>query len=121
MKSKNTKSTNTSEPRSREFKPTFNNLLIKPFEEADKIGIIIIPDSAKHPLNQGEVLAVGPSANEGLDITGTTPMERFAVGDIVIFNMHSESRVKVDDEMLFVLAVTEVLLKAPKSAFKNKA
>lgn len=114
MKSKNTKSTNTSEPRSRKFQPTHNNILVKPFEEADKIGSIWIPDQAKHPLNQGEILAIGPTVTQ---ITGY----EFQVGDIVIFNMHAESRVKVDDEMLFVLSDDQILLRAHKSVFKKKA
>lgn len=95
------------------FKPTFNNLLVKPFEEADKIGRFYIPDSAKHPLNQGEILAIGPNVNnEELDTA-------FLIGDIIVFNMHSESRVTVDGEMLFVIPAEQVLLRAAKSDFAS--
>lgn len=111
MKSKNTKSTSTSAPRLHKFLPTYNNILIQPYEEADKIGSFFIPDSAKHPLNQGEIIAIGPDVNQD--------NVRFWVGDIVIFNMHSESRVIVDAEMLFVLSADQILLRADKKAFKK--
>lgn len=97
---------------SRAFKPTGTNILIEPFEEAEQIGRIIIPDSARHPLNQGTILAVGPDVPEVPNYANA-----FKVGDVVIWSMHAESRVKIDEKMLFVLPYDQVMLKASPEDF----
>lgn len=95
---------------SRAFKPTGTNILIEPFEEAEQIGRIIIPDSARHPLNQGTVLDMGADVPLSFSLQ---------VGDVVIWSMHAENRVKIDDKMLFVLAYDQVMLRASKADFAS--
>lgn len=94
------------------FKPTFSNLLVMPFEDDGRVGSLYLPDSAKRTLNQGEVLAVGPTVSE--ESNGW-----FDVGDIVVFNQHTESRIQFDRQMYFIVPSDQVLAKCHKSEFAN--
>ncbi|MFZ5618089.1 MAG: co-chaperone GroES, partial [Pseudomonadota bacterium] len=44
------------------FRPLHDRVLVRRIEENQKVGSIIIPDTAKEKPQQGEVLAVGPGA-----------------------------------------------------------
>lgn len=93
------------------YKTHGTNLVVLPFQEAEKKGTIIIPDSAKKVLNQGTVLKRGAMCSEQI-------ME----GDIVIFGLHTEYRITLDDQMYFVVKEEDVYLSAdPKDLELDKS
>ena len=83
------------------WKPLADKVLIRRIEESDqKVGGIIIPDTAKEKPQQGEVIAVGPGrVNEkGKRI----PLE-VKKGQKVLFGKYSGTEITVDDqEYLFI-------------------
>lgn len=80
------------------YEPTFDNIVVVPFEEEDKSsGGIIIPDAAKRTLNQGEVLKIGKLC-------------KFAkVGMTVIFQLHTEAKVTVDRTSFAIVNESNIL------------
>jgi len=83
------------------WKPLADKVLIRRIEESDqKVGGIIIPDTAKEKPQQGEVIAVGPGrVNEkGKRI----PLE-VKKGQKVLFGKYSGTEITVEDqEYLFI-------------------
>ena len=82
------------------FHPKGNNLLLEPVQEADQSkGGIWIPDRAKNVMNQGKVLELGPDVPEGV----------VKVGEMVVFTMHVEYRIQIDNKWFIVVNVNDVL------------
>lgn len=79
------------------YEPTYDKIILVPFEEDDKIGGIIIPESAKRVLNQGEILKAGKDC-------------KFAkVGMVVIFDLHTESRIQIDRTWFYILSEENII------------
>jgi chaperonin GroES len=88
-------------------KPLRDRVLVRRIEEAEqKVGGIIIPDSAKEKPLQAEVIAVG--SGRVLD-DGTKVKLDVKAGDKVLIGKWSGTEVKVDDEELLILKEDEVL------------
>jgi chaperonin GroES len=86
------------------FNPTENYLLCEPVEEAsESAGGIIIPDSAKVPLTQGIVLKAGSMCDS----------ETFCEGRLIIFRLHTESRVNIDGKSYILVEPVNVHLTGP--------
>jgi len=88
-------------------KPLRDRVLVKRLEEEEqKIGGIIVPDTAKEKPQQAKVVAVGPGRildnGERLD-----PVLK--AGDKVLIGKWSGTEVKIDDEELLILKEDEVL------------
>jgi chaperonin GroES len=88
-------------------KPLRDRVLVRRIEEAEqKVGGIIIPDSAKEKPLQAEVMAVG--SGRVLD-DGTKVKLDVKAGDKVLIGKWSGTEVKVDGEELLILKEDEVL------------
>jgi chaperonin GroES len=88
-------------------KPLRDRVLVRRIEEAEqKVGGIIIPDTAKEKPLQAEVIAVG--SGRVLD-DGTKVKLDVKAGDKVLIGKWSGTEVKVDGEELLILKEDEVL------------
>lgn len=88
-------------------KPLRDRVLVRRIEEADqKVGGIIIPDSAKEKPLQAEVMAVG--SGRLLDDGKKLPLTLKA-GDKVLIGKWSGTEVKIDDQELLILKEDEIL------------
>ena len=88
-------------------KPLRDRVLVRRIEEAEqKVGGIIIPDTAKEKPLQAEVMAVG--SGRLLD-NGQTVALTLKAGDKVLIGKWSGTEVKIDDEELLILKEDEIL------------
>jgi chaperonin GroES len=88
-------------------RPLRDRVLVRRIEEAEqKVGGIIIPDSAKEKPLQAQVMAVG--SGRVLD-SGKKVALTLKAGDKVLIGKWSGSEVKLDGEELLILKEDEVL------------
>jgi len=87
-------------------RPLHDRVIVQRLDEGEqKVGGIIIPDTAKEKPMQGEVVAVGPGRfDEGKRV----PME-LKVGDRVLYGKYSGTEVTIDNEQLLILREADVL------------
>lgn len=91
------------------IRPLHDRVIVQRLEEGEqKVGGIIIPDTAKEKPQQGEVIAVGPGR---LDDNGKRVQMDVQVGDRVLYAKYTGQEVKVDQEELIVLSEKDVLAK----------
>jgi chaperonin GroES len=88
-------------------RPLHDRLIVQRLDEGEqKIGGIIIPDSAKEKPQQGKVLAVG-------DGRVTEDGKRIAmdvrVGNVILFGKYSGQDIKIDGEDYLIVKEDEVL------------
>jgi chaperonin GroES len=89
------------------FRPLHDYVLIKRLDAAEeRIGGIIIPDTAKEKPQEGEVLAVGPGK---MLEDGTRRAMAVAVGNKVLFGKYAGTEITVDDEERLVLRESDIL------------
>jgi chaperonin GroES len=89
------------------FRPLHDHVLVKRLESSEeKIGGIIIPDTAKEKPQEGNVLAVGPGK---LQDDGTRRQLGVAVGNKILFGKYAGTEITVDGEELLVLRETDLL------------
>jgi len=89
------------------IRPLGDKIVIKVIEDAEQTsGGIFIPDSAKEKSQRGEVVAVGSGKTN--DKGEKEPME-VKVGEIVLFAKYAGTDVKVKDETLKIMSVSDVL------------
>jgi chaperonin GroES len=89
------------------LRPLHDRLLVKRIEEGEqKVGGIIIPDSAKEKPQRGEVVAIG--AGKLLD-SGERAALDVKAGDQILFGKYSGSEVKLDGQEYLILREDEVL------------
>ena len=87
--------------------PLYDRILVKRVEEEEqKVGGIIIPDTAKEKPQEAEVIAIGPGkvGDDGERL----PMD-VSIGDKVLVGKYSGSDIKIDDEDYVILREDEVL------------
>ena len=72
----------------------------------EKVGGIIIPDSAKEKPQQAEVAAVG---NGKLLDSGERVAPEVKAGDRILFGKYSGSEIKIDGEEYLILREDEIL------------
>jgi chaperonin GroES len=88
-------------------RPLRDRVLVRRIEEAEqKVGGIIIPDSAKEKPLQAQVIAVG--SGRILESGDKMPLDLKA-GDKVLIGKWSGTEVKVDGEDLLILKEDEIL------------
>ena len=88
-------------------RPLHDRIIIERIDEGEqKIGGIIIPDTAKEKPQEGKVIAVGNGkvSDEGKKI----PLDVKA-GDKILFGKYSGSEVKVDDQEYLIMKEEDVL------------
>jgi chaperonin GroES len=85
--------------------PLTDRVIIEPITGPDKIGGIIIPDRSREKGTQGIVVAVGPGrvTEYGVCIPMTVK-----VGDEVVFNEYTASKIKVDGKELSMIHENEI-------------
>jgi len=81
-------------------------LLERVAEEEQKVGGIIIPDTAKEKPQQGKVIAVG--TGRVTDKGDVLPLDVKA-GDTVLFGKYSGSEIKVDGKEYLIVREDEIL------------
>jgi chaperonin GroES len=85
----------------KKFKPVGEHMVLKPKTSAEmSAGGIYIPESARGGLTQGTVIKKGDGVND------------YDIGDEIIFQQHSETRIEMDGEMVIILHQNNVILVA---------
>jgi chaperonin GroES len=88
-------------------RPLHDRILVSRIEEGEqKVGGIIIPDSAKEKPMQGKVVAVG---NGKADKDGKRIALDVKQGDTILFGKYSGQEVRVDGEDYLIMREDEVL------------
>ncbi|MAG50013.1 co-chaperone GroES [archaeon] len=78
--------------------PLADRVLIKPIEEENKVGNIIIPDTAKEKPLKGEVLAVG-----------LIEEPQVKVGDIILFTKYAGTPMTIEGEDCLVMRESDLV------------
>jgi len=89
------------------FKPLRDRVLVKYSEEAEKTaGGLYIPDSAKEKPQKGEVVSVGSGR-----VTDDGKLQPISVkvGDTVLFDKYSGSKVTMDDMEYLIIREEDIL------------
>ena len=89
------------------IRPLGDKIVIKVIEDAEQTsGGIFIPDSAKEKSQKGEVIAVGQGK---MNEKGEREPMDVKVGEIVLFAKYAGTDVKVSDETLKIMSVSDIL------------
>jgi chaperonin GroES len=89
------------------LRPLHDRILVQRIEEEEqKVGGIIIPDSAKEKPQQGKVVAVGAGK---ADKDGKRIVLDVKQGDTILFGKYSGQEVRVDGEDYLIMREDEVL------------
>ena len=88
-------------------RPLHDRILVKRIEEGEqKIGGIIIPDTAKEKPQQGKVVAVGSGK---IKDDGTRITLDVKEGNTILFGKYSGQEIKLDGEEFLIMREEEVL------------
>jgi chaperonin GroES len=88
-------------------RPLHDRIIVQRIEEGEqKVGGIIIPDSAKEKPQQGKVIAAG--AGKSKDDGKRIPMD-VKSGDTILFGKYSGQEIKLDGEEYLIMREDEVL------------
>jgi chaperonin GroES len=89
------------------FKPLKDRVFVKFSTEEEKTaGGLFIPDSAKEKPQKGVVVAVG--TGRVTDDGKQQPME-VKVGDTILFDKYSGSKIKIDDQEYLIIKEEDIL------------
>jgi chaperonin GroES len=101
------------------IRPLHDRIIIQRLEEGEqKVGDIIIPDSAKEKPQRGKVIAAG--AGKIRDDGARQPPDVKA-GDLILFGKYAGQEIKLDGEEYLIMREEEVLgVIAPTDAKKQK-
>jgi len=89
------------------IQPLADRVLVKRLEddEEQKVGGIIIPDTAKEKPQEAEVVAVGPGQLDG----GSRVALEVKAGDKVLIGKYSGTEVKVDGDDYLIMREDDIL------------
>ncbi len=88
-------------------RPLHDRIIVRRIEEGEqKVGGIIIPDTAKEKPQQGKVIAVGKGKIK--DDGKVTPLDVKA-DDLILFGKYSGQEIKLDGEEYLIMREDEVL------------
>ena len=88
-------------------RPLHDRIIVQRLDEGEqKIGGIIIPDTAKEKPQQGKVIAAG--AGKQKDDCQRIPLD-VKEGDTILFGKYSGQEIKMDGEELLIMREDEVL------------
>ncbi|MEZ5420227.1 MAG: co-chaperone GroES [Vicinamibacterales bacterium] len=89
------------------LRPLHDRILVERIEEGEqKVGGIIIPDSAKEKPQQGKVVAVGAGKP---DKDGKKVALDVKAGDTILFGKYSGQEIKIDGNEYLIMREDEVL------------
>jgi chaperonin GroES len=90
-----------------DIRPLHDRLIVRRLEEGEqKIGGIIIPDTAKEKPQQGKVLATG--SGKVKDDGTRVPLD-VKTGDLILFGKYASQDIKLNGEDLLIMREDEVL------------
>src|SRR6266550_54933 len=99
-------------------RPLHDRIIVQRLEEGEqKIGGIIIPDSAKEKPQQGKVIAAGNGKTK--DDGQRLPLDVKA-GDTILFGKYSGQEIKLDGEEYLIMREDEVLAVIDDAEKKKK-
>jgi chaperonin GroES len=84
------------------IQPLDERVLVEPVEQEEKVGAIIIPDTAKEKPMMGNVIAVG---------TDEELQKLLKVGDRVIFGKYAGEEIKIDGKKHLIIQRSDILAK----------
>src|ERR1700688_154919 len=88
-------------------RPLHDRIIVQRLDEGEqKIGGIIIPDSAKEKPQQGKVIAAGSGKVKD---DGTRQAPDVKAGDRILFGKYSGQEIKLDGEEYIIMREDEVL------------
>lgn len=89
------------------IKPLADRVLVKRLDEDEeqKVGGIIIPDTAKEKPQEAEVVAVGPGSLDG----GERVALEVKAGDKVLIGKYSGTEVKLDGDEYLIMREDDIL------------
>ena len=89
------------------IRPLHDRIIIQRLDEGEqKVGGIIIPDSAKEKPQQGKVIAAGNGKSK--DDGKRVPLDVKA-GDTILFGKYSGQEIKIDGDEYLIMREDEVL------------
>ena len=99
-------------------RPLHDRIIVQRLEEGEqKVGGIIIPDSAKEKPQHGKVIAAG--AGKTKDDGKRQPLDVKA-GDTILFGKYSGQEIKLDGEEYLIMREDEVLAVIDEADKKKK-
>ena len=101
-------------------RPLHDRIIVSRIEDGEqKVGGIIIPDSAKEKPQQGRVVAAGSGKSK--DDGKRVPLDVKA-GDLILFGKYSGQEIKLDGEEFLIMREDEVLgvIEGGEAATKKK-
>ena len=88
-------------------RPLHDRILVQRLEEGEqKVGGIIIPDTAKEKPQQGKVIAAG--SGKVKDDGKRTPLD-VKSGDLILFGKYSGQEIKLEGEEYLIMREEEIL------------
>ena len=84
------------------IQPLDERVLVEPMEVEEKVGAIIIPDTAKEKPIMGKVVAVG---------TDEEIQKVLKVGDKVIFGKYAGEEIKIEGKKHLIIPRSDILAK----------
>jgi chaperonin GroES len=89
------------------IRPLHDRIIVQRIEEAEqRVGGIIIPDTAKEKPQEGKVVAVGGGKKK--DDGKVVPMD-VKEGDVILFGKYSGQEIKIEGEEFLIMREEEVL------------
>lgn len=89
------------------MKPVLDRIIIKQDEGDDKVGAILLADTAREKPKRGTVVAVGPG---GYSSDGTYIPMMTKVGDRVIYSEFAGANIVVDQEKYVVVKEVDLFV-----------
>ena len=100
------------------IRPLHDRIIVQRLEEGEqKIGGIIIPDTAKEKPQQGRVIAAG---NGKVNDEGKRVPLDVKAGDLILFGKYTSQEVKLDGEEYLIMREDEVLAVIEGGGTKKK-
>ena len=89
-----------------QFRPLHDRVVIEALEAAQKVGSILLPDTAQEKPQEGKVVAVGPGQRNA---KGALAAPIVKTGDRVIYGKWSGSEIKIQDKAYLILRESDIL------------
>ena len=100
-------------------RPLHDRIIVQRIEEAEqRIGGIIIPDTAKEKPQQGKVIAAGAGK---VKEDGKRVALDVKAGDLILFGKYSGQEIKLDGEEYLIMREDEVLAVIDEAGETKKA
>jgi chaperonin GroES len=101
-----------------DIRPLHDRIIVRRIEEGEqKVGGIIIPDTAKEKPQQGKVIAAG---NGRMNDEGKRVPLDVKAGDLILFGKYTSQEVKLDGEEYLIMREDEVLAVIEGGGTKRK-